>query len=249
MGVFYYNHLKGSNKPDAKRLYEVELLLHNDEKLRRYCIDFRPDTHAMCGGHILRHCLPGAYNLDVEAIRDLNRILPGVIYDMPKIVEYLKSLSMTAIRDTDTAKAQNARDRLKKIACPVTETRDSTPITPHILYLVQAVAEDFYLVKEVYNREVREGATNEAISAIRNQIFSDIPDDFVERICRGPEKIHELIKERVGQITGWKGRGVYDQWKDLNGRVGRRDYIDTIRQDAKQRAEEAPPIEYKNPFR
>ncbi len=224
-----YNHMKDGN---GQSLMEFEMSLHkrSEDGLRRFCITYTPQTHGMAADHVLAGCLPGAYRLELDAIKRLNEKLPGVVYEMAVIVAHLKRLSDTAFRSFDKDAADQARSELKQIACPVGWNRDSLPITPHMMNLVQFVAEDFHLVNELRKRmEDETHASSQRITAALKKMFYGIPPEHIDGMLFRP--VHVLVKERVGQITGSKGSGIYRQWSSANP-----GYIKIIQQMAAERA-------------
>lgn len=225
----FYNHMKDGN---GLSLMEFEMSLHrrSEDGLRRFCIEYTPATHFMADDHILADCLPGAYRLELDAIKTLNKKLPGVVYEMPVIVEHLKRLSTIAFRSFDRAAADKARSELKQIASPVGWNRDSLPITPHMMNLVQFVAEDFHLVNQLRLRMENEtNASSKRIMAALKKTFADIPAEYIEDMQFRP--VHALVKQRVGEITGDKGNGIYRQWSKANP-----GYINTVKRLATEQA-------------
>jgi hypothetical protein len=229
MKTIIYNHLKDGN---GLSLMEFEMSLHKrtEDGLRRFCITFTPETHGMAEDHILADCLPGAYRLELGAIKTLNRKLPGVVYEMPVIVNHLKRLSTIAFRSFDRQAADQARSALKQIACPVGWNRDSLPITPHMTNLVQYVAEDFHLVNELRKRmESETNASPKRIMTALKKAFAGIHPGYIDDMQFRPVGV--LVRERVGEITGDRGNGIYRKWSKANP-----GYIKTIQQMAAEQA-------------
>ncbi|MDY0149510.1 MAG: hypothetical protein RBT03_05440 [Kiritimatiellia bacterium] len=225
-----YNHQKTDG---GLSCIEIELHLHNrnEDHLRKLCRDFNPKTHGISGDHVLRGCLPGALKLEPDTLRALNQILPGVIYTMPKVVKYLTELSCTAVRETNLRKAKMARAKLLQIVMPVDADRETTPITPHSTVLIKYVAEDFYLVSELFKRERDLGVSvNQIVSAI-TKCFRDIDPKWIKAICKPTSRISELVYRRAGEFTGSKGRGEYEAWRKENP-----GYLARIKADAKNTA-------------
>lgn len=225
---FSYNHQK---LPNGKSILEIQLW-HNGRSeghYRKWCKEFTPATHHMVDWHPLRECLPRAWNLETDALRELNQKLPGVIYEMPKVVEYLVNLSCEAVREMNPHKAKLARAKLLQIVMPVDADRDTTPITAHSAVVIQYVAEDFYLVSEVFMKEVDEGLPPSRVVPEIEKLFRDIEPKWIRAICKPNARISELVYKRTGEITGSKGRGEYEAWRKENP-----GYLAKIKSEAKK---------------
>ena len=228
MNIPIYNHQKAS---DGHSIIEHELHRHNrsEDHLRKLCRDFNPKTHGISGDHVLRGCLPGALKLEPDSLRALNQILPGVVFEMPIVRNYLKKLSIDAVRNTNRTKANRARNLLAQIVLPVANERTSTPITPHTANIIQFVAEDFYLVSALYKKETADGIRQADIVKELAKTYQDIPPEWIDAICQYRTRIVKLVYQRAGEITGSGGRGEYELWKRMNP-----GYIDTIKAQSRK---------------
>ena len=217
-----YNHQKAA---DGHSIIEHELHRRNrDEKrLRQFCMTYTPQTHGMGKDHVLRDCLPGAYRLEPDALRKLNQILPGVIFQMPVVKKLLIELSIDAVRELKPVRAGRARNRLLKIVMPVDAKRTSTAITPHTANLIQFVAEDFFLVAALYKKELAEADSPASdIRAAIRRAYRDIPPEWIDAVCQSGARIIQLVHRRVGELTRSGGRGEYELWRRMNpGYVGK----------------------------
>ncbi len=219
--------------------YHSDGVGNQDKNYRRFAKSFMASddpehTHGMAANHPLRHALPPAWNLDTKGIQALNKILPGIIYECPRIVSHLQGLSLIAFRDVDPLQANTARTALKSIACPVGADTDHPARTPHIAKVMNLILSDFMLVQALYHREVYdEGVTpKEAVSAIKRTL-RDIPTAWIDKLCRPGARAVTLAADRLGELTGMKGRGLYEKWKAVNGGDGT---TEAIKNEAKSKA-------------
>ncbi|HMO03181.1 MAG TPA: hypothetical protein PKC67_09925 [Kiritimatiellia bacterium] len=212
-------------------LVAIEAKSPNGERYRRLCRNYRPNTTWLADDHELADCLPAAYRCDLEGIRTLNMEIPGIIYEMPSIVAHLQSLSAVAFR-SHGRDATRARIRIRAITCPVDPRRNSTPITRHTARLIQFVAEDFCLVRALYDRERKENGIEHAaaVKAITDTL-PGIASKYITAICRPGARINAIVCQRVGEITGTGGRGEKTAWLKHNRR-----YWKTIATDAREKA-------------
>jgi hypothetical protein len=183
-----------------------------EESERRFCRGYTPASHGMAAAHPLREILPAAYALDIGAIAKLNILYPGIIYDMPRIAEHIKKLTVAAMRSADTAKALAARSDLKRLSCPVKVGRESMPLSSHACAVVTLVAQDFAFVRALFKSETRNADKLDVYDALC-RTFRDIPRKWITDICiRGARPV-VLAADRAGELLGWKGgRGLYNAW-------------------------------------
>ena len=99
---------------------------------------------------------------------------------------------------------------------PIDADRKSTPITAHSAVVIQYVAEDFYLVSELFKKEMDEGVPASRVVPEIAKLFRDIDPKWIRAICKPNARIAELVYMRTGEITGSKGRGEYEAWRKEN---------------------------------
>jgi hypothetical protein len=218
MSAIYYHHKR------CPKISAIEHLLRDtkgDEELRRFCVAYTPDTHAMADFHPLRHALPRAWNLDVAALRELNTILPGVIYEMPRARAFIIGLTTDAVRSTDKRKRSAACNKLRTITVPVHEKRDGTPITPHMLNAIDLIMVDFFTVRFVFKREqAAADITHAGLVKLLQRTFEDIPPAWIVKLCQSVASPAKLSADRLGELAGYGGRGLYEQFRRVFGSLG-----------------------------
>lgn len=228
----FYNHRRLPKKSTIE--HALDTAHREEQRLRRFCMKIGPATKfGLCEDHPLREVLPDAVELKPAAIKKLNMMLPGVIYQTPVIRRHLIDLSEVALRSTSSSKAQRARTLLKQLACPVDEDRDSVPLTRHLVSVVDLVAFDFYMVRRIFTSN--RGAIQHDLVAAVKKCFRDIPEDWINRLYESG-KITVLAAERLGELTGYNGRGVYKHWRKEFGRDP--EHLQKIRQRAEDEAEQ-----------
>ena len=227
-----YNHAKNAA---GVSMIEVELELHRRHEiaLRRFLASFNPATHGISDADPLFDVLPDAWELKPDALREINRRLPGIVYEVPRFRDHLVDLSHVAFRTLDPVKAQRARTVIKAITVPVTENTKSPPITDHLMLIVQLVAEDFHLVEAV--AKLNRYATTKDLIAALTGTFEDIPAKYITAIVGRKNRLREIIMRRVGEITGSNGRGEYDAYARRNP-----GYMPVLIAQAKQKAATGP---------
>ena len=246
----YYYHRKCPRMSEIEwRLseahgYHSEGIGNTEKNQRRFALSFmasdNPEkTHGMAANHPLRYALPSAWSLDTKGIQALNLILPGIIYECPRIVAHLQKLSLIAFREADTLQANTARTALKSIACPIGADTNHPARTPHIVKVMNLILSDFVLVKALYDQEVYDQgiAPKDAIAAIKRTL-PDMPGAYVDKLCRPGSKAVTLAADRLGALTGMKGRGLYEKWKAMNGGDGS---TESITREAKRKASTITP--------
>lgn len=184
----------------------------------------------LADAHPLKNLLPDALKLDRHAIQTLNKLLPGVVYEMPIIREEIIRQSRVALHSPDNRKARTARDWLASIACPMGRSTKHPARTRRILRPMNLIYSDFVLLRTIYKRECGTVHPDEVMRAMR-KMFADVPPKYLDRVCRTSDKLTALAADALGDMIHAKGRGLRAQWeKDFAGYAGR------IRTDAVARA-------------
>lgn len=228
----FYNHRRLPKKSTIE--HALDTAHREEQRLRRFCMKIGPATKfGLCEDHPLREVLPDAVELKPAAIKKLNMTLPGVIYQTPVIRRHLIDLSKVAFRSNNKGgAAQRARTLLKSLACPIDEDRDSIPLTRHLVQVVDLVAFDFYMVRHLFKSH-RAAVQHDLVAAVKS-CFRDIPEGWINRLYES-SKITVLAAERLGELTGYNGRGIYKLWRREFGRDP--EHLQTIRQHAEDEAE------------
>lgn len=162
--------------------------------------------------HPLADLLPLALKLDHHAIQELNRMLPGIIYEMPIIRDEVLRQSKVAFLSPDTRRARIARDWLASVACPIGRTTAHPVRTARILKVLTMIYEDIVLLREIYRRECRLADHADVLPLIK-RAFSDVPEKYLRRACSRDGKPTIIAADALGEMIGARGRGLRNQWE------------------------------------
>ncbi len=185
-----------------------------ESKRRQFCID--ADQSEKISPRVdgeLKPILEKVQKMDVDAICSLNRVLPGVIYQMPNVLRLLQELSIKAFRSTDIKQARSARDALKRIACPIAVSTKHPSCSRYILSKMNFILADFYQIYFLYRREARDGVEHSLIVAALKNTYKDIPAPYIDQICTPGSKIVHLASKRLSNLTELGATGVYKNWR------------------------------------